>query len=197
MSTPDERKEVLAWFGAASYYAQCLEVELSIVLMLMSSRGSEEPTAAEWERIEAERHTMGGLLRFVKNGLRLEDNECKILTQCLERRNYLAHDFWYERSHLLATSGGCRKAQEELEGLCDLFKSGDATAANISQRLRVECGISESLVQRIQQEFVSRLHAGEPQETIFGDMDASLRQLSARGRTGKSSDDTPGGGNQR
>lgn len=180
MSAEEERKEVFAWFGAASYYAQCVEKELLIARLMMARGDDEEPSEEEWERIENERRTMGGLLRFVRQGVSLEADEDRVLKECLEKRNYLAHDFWYECSHLLATTEGCKKALNELGRLCDLLKEGNEIGQRISARVRAEVGISEAVVQRLQEEFAERLRTGEPQKTILEDLKARMKRLSAR-----------------
>lgn len=122
---------------------------------------------------------MGGLLKFVRELGDIKEDEYDLLKKCVERRNYLAHNFWCERSGLLATSDGCEQAVDKLEKLCDLFKRGNEVAERISARLRKQAGISEAVVKHLQDEFVKRLEAGEAQEEILHDLEARLIRLRA------------------
>jgi hypothetical protein len=175
----EQRKEVFAWFGAASYYAQCVEVELWIARLALVRERDPCPQKWEWERIEGEPLTMGKLMRLVEKGIGLEATELEALRACLEKRNWLSHDYWMQRSHLLASCEGCREAVDELVNLCDLFKKGDEVAREVSKRIRARVGISEHLVQELQDEYVRRLKSGELREAILQDQEDRLKRLSA------------------
>src|SRR3954447_21924814 len=94
------RKEVFAWFGSAAYYAQCVEVELILTRLCLARRGDSEPTTEEWQRIETEKQTMGGLLQFLSSQVTFDEEETQLLSNCVRDRNFLAHDYWYRRSSL-------------------------------------------------------------------------------------------------
>jgi hypothetical protein len=173
-----QRKEVFAWFGAASYYAQCVEVELWIARLTLVRECDPYPQEREWERIEGEALTMGKLMWLVERGIGLDAAELEALQTCLEKRNWLSHDYWMQRSHLLESSKGCREAVEELADLCDVFKRGDEVARAVSQRIRARVGISEHLVQALQDEYVQRLQSGESHEAILREQEERFTQLS-------------------
>jgi len=172
-----DRKEVFAWFGAASYYAQCVEVELWIVRLFAFRKGNPWPDDAQWRTIESEPLTMGKLLARVADDVGITQEERKVLLDCVKQRNWLSHNYWEHRSHLLASPDDCRRAIDELCDLCDLFKSGDKIACDVSTRVRRELGISEELVQHLADEYVRRLADGYRSETILDDLEARLRRL--------------------
>jgi len=178
MSDEEQRKEVFAWFGAASYYAQCVEVELWIARLFIARDDGPEPTDQEWQQLESEKLTMSGLLRLVQKGIELESVEVGTLETCRKKRNWLAHDYWIERSHLLGSSEGCSHAVDELVNLCDIFKKGDEVARRLSSRIRARIGISEQLVQELQDEYVQRLRVGESHEIILQDQEKRMKELS-------------------
>ncbi|GAH50207.1 unnamed protein product [marine sediment metagenome] len=124
MSDEEQRKKVFAWYGAATYYAQCVEVELWIARLVLVREDNPKPTDQEWSHLESKKLSMGGLLKLVREGTSLEDGEIESLQTCLEKRNWLAHHYWEERSHLLVSTAGCSRAVDELSGLCDVFKKG-------------------------------------------------------------------------
>ncbi|MBI2190522.1 MAG: hypothetical protein HYU36_00890 [Planctomycetes bacterium] len=185
MNDEQQRKEVFAWFGAASYYAQCVEVELWIARLVLVREDKPWPEEAEWQSLESKPFTMGRLLRLVEEEIGLESAEREILQACLEKRNWLSHGYWGQRSHLLASSEGCRQAMDELADLCQVFRRGDEVARKVSERIRARVGISEDLVQELQDEYVQRLKGGESHEVILQDQEDRMNGLSARRRRNK------------
>jgi hypothetical protein len=137
-----------------------------------------DPSPQQWERIEGAALTMGKLMRLVEEQIGLQAAELEVLKACLEKRNWLSHDYWEQRSHLLASSEGCCEAVDELADLCDLFKKGDEVARVVSKRIRARVGISEQLVQGLQDEYVQRLRSGESREGILQDQEERLKRLS-------------------
>lgn len=180
MSDEQERKEVFAWFGAASYYAQCVEVELRIARLFLVRKDEPWPKEQEWQRVEGERLTMGGLLRLVESGIELRSAERETLQACLEKRNWLSHAYWEERSHLLVSSESRSRAVEELAELCEMFQRGDEVACRLSARIRAKVGVSEDLVRKLQDEYIQRLASGESRESILQDQEDRMRRLSAK-----------------
>ena len=185
MSDEQQRKEVFTWFGAASYYAQCVEVELWIARLFLVHEHELWPEEQEWQRLESERLTMGQLLRLVEEGIRLESAEREMLQICLEKRNWLSHAYWEQRSHLLASSESCRQAVDELRDLCELFKEGDEVVCRVSAQIRARVGISENLVRELQDECLQRLQGGESYETILQDQGGEGAAIVRSHRWGK------------
>ena len=177
MSDEQDRKEVFAWFGGASYYAQCVEVELWIARLFLLRENGPRPRDDEWQRFETEPLTMGRLLGLVQTGIGLESAEMEVLETCLKKRNWLSHKYWEERSHLLASSAGCDQAVAELADLCEVFKRGDEVARGLSARIRAQIGVSEQWVKELQDEYVERLRGGESHETILQDQEERLKRL--------------------
>jgi len=171
------RREVFAWFGAAAYHVQCVEAELIIARLCLARRGDSEPTAEEWQRIEAEKRTLGGLLQFLRSQVKCNEEETQLLSNCLLDRNFLAHDYWYRRSSLLATPSGCEMLIAELEELCERFRKADALAQAISKKVRAQAGIAEEGVRQLQDDFMRRLQQGEPEDAIIEDHMKHLQGL--------------------
>jgi hypothetical protein len=174
------RKEVFARFGAAAYYAQCVEVELILARLCLARRGDSEPTAEEWQRIETEKRTMGGLLQFLRSQVKFDEEETHLLSNCIRDRNFLAHDYWYRRSSLLATPSGCEKLIAELQEICERLQKANATAEMISKRVRAQVGIAEVVVRQLQDDFVRRLQQGESEDAIIEGQAKYLQGLRAQ-----------------
>ena len=174
------RKEVFAWFGAAAYHAQCVEVELIIARLFLLRRGEPEPRAEVWQKVEGEKRTLGNLLRFLRNEIELGENEVALLTTTVDDRNSLAHDYWYRRSSLLATRSGCRELVANLQEMSERLKQAAETAKVISKRVRAQAGIAETVVRQIQEDFVQRLQQGESEDAIIDRQKRILKKHRSR-----------------
>lgn len=181
MSDEQERKEVFAWFGAASYYAQCVEVELRIARLFLARKDEPWLKEQEWQRVESERLTMGRLLGLLERGIELRSAERETLQACLDKRNWLSHAYWEQRSHLLASSDGrsCHAVEARAE-LCEAFQKGDEVARSLSARIRAKVGVSEDMVRTLQNEYIQRLKNGESRELILQDLENRMKSLSAQ-----------------
>lgn len=177
MDDVELRKEAFAWFGAAVYYAQCVEVELIIARLFLARRVASGPSEEEWQKIEAEKRTMGKLLEFFQKGIELGQEEVELLNQCLVDRNFLAHDYWYRRSSLLATPSGCKELIAELRQMSERLKRANVIAEAISRKIRAQLGIDEALIRQVQHEFITRLCGGEPEDAIIERQAKYLQKL--------------------
>ncbi|MFQ5741473.1 MAG: hypothetical protein ACE5JX_20950 [Acidobacteriota bacterium] len=149
MSEDETRKDVFAWFGSAYYAAQCFEVELCILLIL--AHRLREPTLSVEALDEIDRklsqRTLGFLIRELPKHFEMQPEFEVLLGSYLEKRNFLAHRFFYERASSLLTAGGSEAMVEELRDLYTSFKEADEIARIMSARCRRILGISEELVQ--------------------------------------------------
>ncbi len=176
MNHNQQNDEVLRLFGLASYYAHCIEEELWIARLFLL-RTSNSAISHDMELVENQKITMGKLLRLVSNSFELKSAELEKLEICLEKRNWLAHKYWAERAHLLATADGCNRALAELSDLCRILQSGNNIAKEVSIRIRASIGVSEDLVYDLQSEYMERLVRGENHEAILSDLELKLRDL--------------------
>jgi hypothetical protein len=108
----------------------------------------------ELERIDREKKTMGQLLKLV--GADLKDDEAALLNACLENRNFLGHDYWYQRREPLLTVEGCQRAVSELQEMSERLKQGNVVVEEMSRRIRARLGISDELVHNLYAEYRQR-----------------------------------------
>jgi hypothetical protein len=69
------------------------------------------------------------------------------LSGAVARRNFLAHEFWYERLHLMMSAEGMGRLIDELGGDVDLFSVLDRDLAAILSQHRRSLGISDEQVE--------------------------------------------------
>ena len=152
------RKEIFAWFGAAAYAANCLEVELISLILLTARLKGSLLTVDNHYALDAllRRKTLGILIQEVKKHITLGEGFEETLGEALEKRNYLAHHFFYKHSTDLLSPEGCGKMLDELKKLHNSFKEADQVAETIHRLMRRLAGWSENDMQTEVDRFVGR-----------------------------------------
>ncbi|QRR01545.1 hypothetical protein [Dyadobacter sandarakinus] len=89
---------VYAYFGLAIYYAQCLEEEFSLMLwtnrIINNKPSSKEDVEAINAEMDKSKKTMGQLINEVKKAYAIQNGHAQLLSNLLEKRNYLAHKYF-------------------------------------------------------------------------------------------------------
>ena len=138
-----QRREVFARFGLAMYFAQCLEVQIGLLLASMYNqeflRVPPEDRDAFFDR-ESQK-TLGRMKRDLGNNLSptLENR----LHEAVELRNWLAHRYFSERGINILTLEGREKMIFELQEKADFFKELDAEFNAIIEKWLFIQGISK------------------------------------------------------
>lgn len=127
MSEPSEElvKEVYARFGLAYYHSECLHRELGNTYSILTFRESSHLTTqrAEEKMAYAYSLTLGKIVDELRE--LLPDDLYKKLDFAVDKRNFLAHHFWYERIYKIHTKDGVLSMIDELTELTDLFSDLD------------------------------------------------------------------------
>jgi hypothetical protein len=120
-------REVFAYYGRAMYCGQVLEKAIGIMLSSVYAPTSpEQMSKYRYHDLMQEnlKKTLGHLLSTFRERAKPEDIsaiEAK-LDIALERRNWLAHDYWWDRAVELNTSDGRERMLTELEECTSLFE---------------------------------------------------------------------------
>ena len=149
MSELDENaylnRETFAHYGLAMYHAQCVEKSLAI---LVSSVFNREFLGSSLDRREAIQDevftkTVGRLLKRLKEQIPIPPNLDKTLAEALKKRNWLAHDYFWERAGHMLTSHGKEKMIEELTNLADFFLVASKWSEAFLKTVRENTGANE------------------------------------------------------
>ena len=141
-----ENRETFARYGLAMYHAQCVEKSLAI---LVSSVFNEEflksaPENRNEIQNEVFAKTIGRLLNRLKKQITIPPNLDQTLAESLKKRNWLAHDYFWERAIQMMTPQGKEKMIEELTNLSGFFSKLDVHLTKISEKWLMKVGISEA-----------------------------------------------------
>jgi len=140
--TSDDFKEVYAQFGLAYYAAEVLHRGLCNLYC-----ASQVPPTGPVTRHRVEEHlriafemTLGQLLTRLQPTL--SQPLFERLSVALERRNFIAHHFWYERIHLMPRMSGLDAMVAELTQDTELFRELDAEIEKIMEPLHARVGLT-------------------------------------------------------
>lgn len=138
--TSEDVKEVYAQFGLAYYHAEVLYRGLCNLYC-----ASQTPPTGPVTRHRVEEHlrtasemTLGQLLPKLEP--LLPPPLPARLADALERRNFIAHHFWYERIHLITTLTGIDAMVAELAQDTELFQELDREIEKITEPLHTIAG---------------------------------------------------------
>ncbi|HWB82928.1 MAG TPA: hypothetical protein VG675_02225 [Bryobacteraceae bacterium] len=144
-ATSDDVKEVYARFGLAYYHAEVLYRGLCNLYC-----ASQVPPMGPVTRYRMEEHlrtasemTLGQLLPRLETVL--PASLLERLAEALERRNFIAHRFWFERIHLFATLSGIEAMVTELAHDTELFQDLDREVERITEPFHVRIGLTPEL----------------------------------------------------
>jgi hypothetical protein len=143
-----QNREIFAHYGLAMYHAQCVEKSLAILVSSVFNKEFYKSAPDRRETIQDEvfSKTIGRLLNRLKQQITIPPNLEKTLAESLKKRNWLAHDYFWERAGHMLTPRGKEKMIEELTILSEFFSKLDAHLTKISEKWLKKIGISEETI---------------------------------------------------
>jgi hypothetical protein len=144
-SLDDLVRDAYAHFGLAYYLAECVFHGL---VQVLATSGVAITRGAFEERLRAlSRQTLGPLVEVAKGELPADVHA--ELDRVVERRNFLAHGFWYERIDAMLTVDGIKTLIDELVEDQKLFaRFSNLTDQVVDERLR-KVGLPDARLQAV------------------------------------------------
>ncbi|MUL11669.1 hypothetical protein [Aliivibrio fischeri] len=145
-----DEKEVFAFYGLASFNAQCAEKALVNFAMAYKLLDESILSQEHWLDIynNLNSNTFGRLLGQVKQRVDLPDELIEHLNESLAKRNWLAHDFFYDYAVHLRDEHGRIEMINELQNLITLFQIADKAVENLSEKVWSSFGITNEWLQK-------------------------------------------------
>ncbi len=142
------QKEVNAFFGLCSYYAQVLEqgvVNLAVGLCVRGLTALTAPKISDaFDRTD--RKTLGQLLHDVRRQVQIPGDTERGLGQALGDRNYLFHRFFVEHDVDFGSDAGRREMINELRAMTRRFQETDRFVNAIWMPLWDNLGLTQELM---------------------------------------------------
>jgi len=140
-----EIKEISALFGRVVFFIQAFERQLGITL---ASVCLSDPDAVMREQYDALlsrnfKKTLGQLFHKVKDDLNIPDDVKQEIEAALQLRNFLIHNYFWERMIEFNTSTGRQAMLEELDQACLVFQEVDSKVTAITMEWAAKRGVTE------------------------------------------------------
>jgi hypothetical protein len=151
-----DQKEVFAFYGLASYTGQCLEKGMVNFAMAYRLLDESALTEQEWSDIydHLNKQTFGRLLNQIKSKIEIPIKIEERLNLSLKKRNWLAHDFFYDyATHFYdPTSDGIVVMLKELQDMIYLFQVTDRLIDTIYLKVWEKFGVTEEWIHKEMEE---------------------------------------------
>lgn len=141
-------REVFAHYGLALYQAQCLEKEIGILLS-----GPHAPTPDRMTRWRYDdlldtnfELTFGQLISKIRDVADLPFDIEQKLRRAVIARNWLVHNYWWDRAGEFTTALGREKMLVELSEFIALFEGLDTFFTAAGRKWGLEKGISQEVI---------------------------------------------------
>ena len=144
----EQIKEVFARFGVAMYRAQCLERQLALILATKYRSGPAKITKTEFDNILAGlfSRTLGHLVSKIGEIAEISEDEKEQLRKALKRRNWLAHQYFWERAAAFMSDSGRDSMIEEIQEAMSSFEALDELFTSRTTEWRESIGITQESV---------------------------------------------------
>ncbi len=152
-------REIYALFGLAMYNVQCFERTLSMLKVTVYNSKINTLNKSQFDSsLESVfKKTLGQLISELRKTVEFPEEFDSILSDSLKKRNWLAHNYFWERSVKFLSKDGQEEMIEELRKMSEYFENIDHTLDTVLRKWMSAKGISED---SIKQNF-DKLFSGE------------------------------------
>lgn len=151
MSTndPDQRREVFARFGLAAYHAQCVERELAILVATVANPDFDAIHAEGREHAfdDAFSNRIVDLTKHLRDAEVVDAHLASHIRWARRTRNWLHHNYFWDRAHSILTSHGREQMISELSDIAERLKQLDTRLTSLTYRWGESRGISQERIE--------------------------------------------------
>ena len=156
MNEDEHVKGIFAHYGLAMYQAQCVERALCILLASEKAPDLKSITKHDYDRVlnALFKHTLGGLIKKMRKDIEITDDFEKNVEKALERRNWLTHNYFWERAGYFMTFEGRNFMLKELREISSFFEVLDDYLVKITDEWAKKNGLSAEFIEKQMAELV-------------------------------------------
>jgi hypothetical protein len=135
--------------GLALSWAQFFEAEIVNAVLFHSIARNKFLVRSQAEKclFDTEKRPLRQLLREVLKRIKFEPDVTGTFFEAIERRNFLAHKYFWDRMEDFATEEGRNSMLEELRKLTVLFYSAHKFASMITDLYSEQLGVSREAIE--------------------------------------------------
>jgi hypothetical protein len=160
-SASAQTRDTYAEFGLAVYLAQVLEYALVNAMIVAQLPQAGAITRNDIDAFMAQefKGTLGRLIRNLAVHVAVPTTLQTVLSDALEKRNWLAHHYFRERAEQFVTTTGRSSMIDELHTAQELFERADKELLELIKPMRERFGITDEKIEAMLGEIESRLSA--------------------------------------
>jgi len=161
--TEEEMSEVLCAYGRAVYEAAGVELCIAQLLAIakISSQSQQNRTDARNEFQGRRQHTLGRLMKAVRESVELPPEVTEMFDQALAGRNWLIHHFFFESFPALARSRTRNALMRQLSDMAQWFSNLDRLLIKQIDRNLALKGVSLDNIRSTTELYLSALDSGD------------------------------------
>lgn len=162
--TDDLVREMYARFSLAYYHSEVLHRGLCIILAMsdLPRRDLITRPRVEERLAHAFSLTLGDVITELAG--KIPGEYAIRLDKVREKRNFLAHHFWFDRAHLMFRADHVRQLIDELYSYTELFNRLDEETSSWFHGRQHELGLTDEILQ----DCLARILSGEGEEPLPG-----------------------------
>ena len=143
-----QRRETFARYGLAMYHAQCVEKSLAILVSTVFNKEFLASDSSRRGEIQDEvfSKTIGRLLVRIRKQIVVPPSLDQALNDAWQKRNWLAHEYFWARAGAIITTRGRDQMINELAELSDVFSNLDARLTAIYEAWSKKVGIPQAVI---------------------------------------------------
>lgn len=173
-------REVYAYYGLTMYHVQCLERTLSMLSATVYNSNVNHITRSQYNSILENnfKKTLGQLISQVKKSVDLPECFEEKLTDALEKRNFLAHHYFWERAMKFGHTRGQEEMLAELIQLSGYFENMDRELTLVQRKWMRAKGITDETIYQIMSDLLlSEIKEIEDDGTVKQVVDTVIYQI--------------------
>lgn len=143
---------------------QCLERRIALFLATVHGPGPTNSTREEFDELlhSLFGRTFGNLLAYFRKTRAIPEEMEERLVDALKKRNWLAHNYFWERSLDIWTSSGRAKMNAELKEHADALLSVEHDLAELGKSWRLKHGVTDEMIADIKKQLLQSQSLDDP-----------------------------------
>ena len=144
-------REVYAYYGLTMYHIQCLERTLAILGATVYNSNADHITREQFDVILETnfKKTLGNLISNIKKSVDLPEDFEKKLADALEKRNFIAHNYFWKRAMKLSHTRGQEEILAELGQLSTYFENMDRELTLVQRKWGYAKGVTDDTIYQV------------------------------------------------
>lgn len=157
-------RDVYAQYGLAMYYAQCVERQLAIVAPMLHGMNIWTTTRDQLEKLldELFKKTLGTVIKTLETSVGLPSGFEDRLRNALRLRNFLAHEFFWERAGTFTHEQGRHQMLTELREAAVFLAELDEEMSVLARNWTRDQGVTDEVIRAQMNKLTA--HGARPNE---------------------------------